>query len=171
MKSNSKSETEKKTKESKTKAENPTKEIKAKTAKKTTRKTATKEKTEKLAKKVSEKTERLKNEILKLLPAKQSDIWKTLHIDKKVCSKIVCSLAKDGLVIKTKSGGTFMIEPRGKQIQIQKPGKTSISRFSPLVSGTGAFSPCTGCQIECIPEACGELTVWITGDKQKSKTN
>lgn len=103
---------------------------------------------------------KLQEEALKILPMIQTDIWKTLNINSKQCSRLLDKMEKANLIkrtkLKCKTGGvTFMVE-RIEVIEVEP--KTN---FSALLAG-GILSPCCGCQLlECHPVSCVLMDKWV----------
>lgn len=102
----------------------------------------------------NENIETSKKEILKILPEKQSNIWKKLKIDRRKCSRIISLMIKENLVVKTKMKGTFMIE-------MVDYGSCKPKDFSALLSKNGIIAPCIGCFVDCVPTKCEKLGDWI----------
>lgn len=96
--------------------------------------------------------------VLDMLPAIQADVWKNLGIDRRSCSRLITKMAKEGLIERTKSDHTFLIERLDKKEDTTKKEK---SIYIHLLSGDGTFSPCCGCERECNPEICTLLTKWL----------
>lgn len=103
----------------------------------------------------------LKEKILGILPITQAEIWKNLGIKRRDVSSLINVMVDDGLVKKTKVGGTFLVESlnggnRRKKHKIDKKKGLSL-----LLSKSKKFSPCTGCAIDCDPPRCYALDKWI----------
>lgn len=83
----------------------------------------------------------------------QSDVWKTLGIDSRKCSRLITSLENKGLVTRVweKVGGT-------RTYRILYAGDEAS--YEMLMAGD-LLAPCIGCSIECNPEACLPLGEWI----------
>ena len=102
----------------------------------------------------------IKQKVLDMLPAIQSDIWKNLEIDRRSGSRMIGKMVKEGLVKRTKSDNTFLIEKLdgdGKDKEV----KDEKSKYSFLLSNSGKFSPCCNCERECNPTICTLLTEWL----------
>lgn len=107
--------------------------------------------------KKTESIPELSTKLLKILPALQSDIGKKLGIKRRQCSRLMITLENNGLIKRKKvKGGTYMVEKCGVN---DKPVK-QIS-FNALLSDSGRFSPCAGCNSTCEPKSCTSLTNWI----------
>jgi len=87
----------------------------------------------------------------------QSEIWKAANIDSSKCSRIVAKFEKEGIISRepdSKTGSrTFCIKFIEKKRHIEKDYK--------LLMIQELFSPCTGCELECVPEQCPNLLEWI----------
>ena len=103
----------------------------------------------------------IEEKVLKLIKSKkegilQNQLWKTAKIDSSKCSRIVAKFEKDGIISREpdSEGGsrTFRIK------YIEK--KEVVKDYKLLMIGE-LFSPCTGCELECIPEQCPQLLEWI----------
>lgn len=116
----------------------------------------TSSKTTPTAKKENNITE-LSAEISKILPALQSEIWKKLGIERRQCSRLMKVLADNGLIKKTRKGGTYMVE----KVIVNNNEFIKQKNFSALLSDSGRFSPCTGCVIDCNPKFCHLINNWL----------
>ncbi len=96
---------------------------------------------------------RLKKQVMGMLPTTQPSIWKTLGIDHRDASILIGIMVKENLIKKTKVNNIFLIEIVGK-------GHSKKTDYSVLLSGD-KFSPCSGCEKECIPEHCMQLSEWV----------
>ena len=87
--------------------------------------------------------------------ALQSDLWKSLKIDSRKCSRIVAKLLKDNII-------TREVESKDgiRTYRLFCSEKPQTKRFDPLLA-VDAFEPCAGCIEECIPEHCASLSEWI----------
>ena len=83
----------------------------------------------------------------------QSDIWKSMNIDSRKCSKIVIDLEQRGLIKriweKTRGSRTYRILYTG-----DKP------RYKALMA-EDKLAPCVGCARECAPELCLQIDEWV----------
>jgi len=104
----------------------------------------------------------IEEKILKLIKSKkngilQNELWKTAKIDSSKCSRIVAKLEKDGVITRerdsTKGSKTYLIKSIEKKEEKVKNYK--------LLLIEDIFSPCTGCALECVPEQCTPLSVWV----------
>ncbi|MFQ6118552.1 MAG: Lrp/AsnC family transcriptional regulator, partial [Methanosarcinales archaeon] len=85
----------------------------------------------------------------------QSDLWKSLNIDYRDCSKIVLQLKEEGLIERrwesTDNTQTYRILYIGPRVSARE-----------LLLAGDMFDPCAGCNDECKPEYCIKLSEWIT---------
>ncbi len=104
----------------------------------------------------------IEEKLLKLIKSKkkgilQSELWKKAEIDSSKCSRIVIKLEKEGKISrepgKDKGSKTFLIE-------YTREKKEKTKNFKLLLIGD-MFSPCTGCNLECMPEKCIKLSEWV----------
>lgn len=109
---------------------------------------------------MSLKTE-LPSKILYLIeksPIYQVDLTRILNIkhDQRI-SDAVKVLLNDHKITRTKvkykKGLTFLITSNGKH-------KKTIN-FNILLNNDNIFSPCTGCNKDCIPSTCEQIIKWI----------
>lgn len=102
------------------------------------------------------KEERI-TQILNILPALQSDIWKKLGIERRHCSRLMKEMEDNSLIKKTKiKGGTYMVE------KINVINKfDNATKYSALLSGSGKFSPCCRCETDCNSGACQQINRWL----------
>ena len=85
----------------------------------------------------------------------QSDLWKTLSIDSRKCSRIVAKLLKEKLITRD------MVSADGiRTYRIHYSARCDGRRFVSLMV-VDAFEPCAGCIDECVPEHCAKLSEWI----------
>lgn len=87
----------------------------------------------------------------------QKELWKLADIDRRKCSRIVDKLNKERKIIRepetSKGSRTYrikFIEARPKKVR----------NFRLLLVGD-MFSPCAGCNLECFPEHCPNLSDWV----------
>lgn len=93
----------------------------------------------------------LKEKVLGLLPITQADMWKNLGINRRDASKLVSIMINEGLIERTRINGTYLLEEKKKR----KKG------FAVLLSESGKFSPCCGCELDCEAEICTKLRQWL----------
>lgn len=100
--------------------------------------------------------------VLKLIKSRkkgilQNELWKKAEIDRRKCSRIIDKFEKERLITREpetdKGTRTFRI----KFIEKAEP---KVKDFSLLLVGD-MFSPCTGCNLECVPQHCEPLSQWI----------
>jgi len=85
----------------------------------------------------------------------QSEIWKTMNIDSRKCSRILKKLLDLEKILREEAvvGGT-------KTYLLKKMTEGAKKNYDVLMV-RDMFSPCTGCMGECRPEYCPALTFWI----------
>lgn len=96
----------------------------------------------------------LREEVLKMLPITQTEMWKTLGIGHRDGAELIGIMVKENLIKRTKIKNTFLLESAN--------GKKPKISFSILLSAS-RFSPCYGCEKECMPASCMQLTEWVIG--------
>lgn len=101
---------------------------------------------------------RLKQQVISMLPVTQAEMWKALGISSKDGSELTGYLLADKLIKRTKikidSKWTFLLESANENGHSEKIG------FSVFLSGD-KFSPCCGCEKDCVPADCLQLEEWI----------
>jgi predicted transcriptional regulator len=97
----------------------------------------------------------IEEDVLRMIMSKeegilQCDIWKSLGIDSRKCSRIVTNLENKGLTRRNweKIGGT-----RTYRIVYAR-------KYDYLMAG-GMLAPCIGCSEECAPEYCALMDEWL----------
>lgn len=124
---------------------------------------------------------RLKDEVLKMLPVHQQDVWKIMHISHQDMSDVMKLLIEEKLIKRTpvtkNRQRTYLIELLNPKIKLptpkiiksrihkkksssQKSKKQEKNDFSSLLVG-GLFSPCTGCVKDCKPTDCESIMDWV----------
>lgn len=109
---------------------------------------------------------KISQQILSKLPAKQSELAKALNIDKRIVSKVVIAMEKNGLInrkkISNKGITTYMIQ---KNVTRNVTDTFKLSQLNPkytaLLNEHKQFSPCTSCSDECKPTDCEKLSNWV----------
>ncbi len=93
-----------------------------------------------------------------MLPVSQAEMWKALGISSKEGSELIGYLLGDKLIrrtrIKTDGKWTFLLESANGNGHAKKTG------FFVLLSGD-RFSPCCGCEKDCVPKSCMQLAEWV----------
>ncbi|HWR26653.1 MAG TPA: Lrp/AsnC family transcriptional regulator [candidate division Zixibacteria bacterium] len=93
-----------------------------------------------------------------MLPVSQAEMWKALGISSREGSELIGYLLGDKLIrrtrIKTDGKWTFLLESANGN---GHPKKTD---YSILLSGD-RFSPCCGCEKDCVPASCMQLAEWV----------
>ncbi len=83
----------------------------------------------------------------------QSDLWKTLDVDSRKCSRIVKKLLDSGMIerIEFRKNGikTFVLKAKRRPVD---PGQ--------LLAGEELI-PCIACDLECMVEECPRLLDWM----------
>jgi len=100
----------------------------------------------------------LKKKVLDMLPITQSEMWKTLGIGHRDGSKLINIMLKEELIKRKRYDGTFLIERLDEK---EKSEESEYSKYSPLLSKDGKFSPCCGCARDCNIQTCELLTEWV----------
>ncbi len=104
----------------------------------------------------------IEDKVLKLIKSRkkgilQNELWKKAEIDRRKCSRIVDKLEKEGKIVREEetNKGT-----RTYRIRFTQKKEEKLKNFE-LLLVKDMFSPCTGCTLECIPEACAPLSEWV----------
>jgi len=107
----------------------------------------------------------MEDEILSIIKERgsvfQNELWKTLGIDCRKCSRIVARLLRKGMIerelVKTNGTRTYLIKmaDNKKNVEVMRDFDYSV-----LLSNN-SLAPCAGCNEECEPEFCNSLTEWI----------
>ncbi len=101
---------------------------------------------------------RLEEQVMSLLPIPQIEMRKALGLSSQDGSELIGHMLKDKLInrtiIKIESKRTFLLERRNGN------GHSEKTNYSVLLSG-GKFSPCSGCEKECMPVYCKQLIEWV----------
>lgn len=101
---------------------------------------------------------RLKQQVMSILPITQAEMWKALGINSKDGSELIGYMLNERLIkrtiIKIGSSRTFLLE------SANGTGHAKKTDFSVLLSG-GKFSPCCGCEKDCVPAGCMQLAQWV----------
>lgn len=93
--------------------------------------------------------------ILNLTPIAQKELSEKLNLDRRRISEIVALMLNKKLIIRTE------IKLKGiKSFIINKSNGHKVKSFEGLLNGK-IFSPCTGCQKDCNPSSCDDITKWI----------
>ncbi len=104
--------------------------------------------------------QRLREQIITMLPVTQAEMWKALGISSREGSEITGYMLGDKLIrrtrIKIQGKWTFLLESANGN------GHAKKTDFSALLYGD-KFSPCCGCEKECMPVNCIQLTEWVIG--------
>lgn len=83
----------------------------------------------------------------------QSDIWKNIGIDSRKCSRVLSNLEGRGLIVR-----------RPETVNGTRTYRVSYvdedSKYSWLMVDD-KIAPCAGCSVECNPETCISIEVWI----------
>jgi len=87
--------------------------------------------------------------------ALQSDLWKSLKIDSRKCSRIVAKLLKENLITREEESVNGI-----RTYRLCYAEKSHSRRFETLLA-VDVFEPCAGCIEECAPEHCAKLSEWI----------
>ena len=87
--------------------------------------------------------------------ALQSDLWKSLKIDSRKCSRIVAKLLKENLITREEESVNGI-----RTYRLCYAEKSHSRRFETLLA-VDIFEPCAGCIEECAPEHCAKLSEWI----------
>lgn len=104
----------------------------------------------------------IEEKVLKLIKSRkngilQNEIWKKAEIDRRKCSRIIDKFEKEGKIIRDqesdKGARTYRV------LYIEKK-EEPIRNFKLLMVGD-LFDPCTGCNLECMPEHCKPLSEWV----------
>lgn len=95
----------------------------------------------------------LEQKVLKMLPVKQTDVWKNLGINRRDCSALIGMMINDNLIKRSKLNKTFLLE--------RKNVGSNKGEHYKLLSEEGSFSPCTGCRRSCEPPTCDLLIKWL----------
>ncbi|HJJ47326.1 MAG TPA: Lrp/AsnC family transcriptional regulator [Methanocorpusculum sp.] len=81
----------------------------------------------------------------------QSNLWKELEIDSKVCSKVLKELEDTKRITRTKEKGTYLVK-----------GKIVPKKFNAVLLMAGnSIVPCVACTEECDVPHCKLLEDWI----------
>ena len=96
----------------------------------------------------------LKERVMTMLPATQTDIWKTLGIGHRDGGMLISIMTQENLIKRTKIKKTFLLEI------VNGNGHFKKTDYSVLLSGA-KFSPCSGCEKDCLPAYCIQLTEWV----------
>lgn len=106
---------------------------------------------------------KIQNQILSRLPAKQSDLWKALCINKRKVSKILINMEESGIITREKitqnNITTYIVQKNIKRPTTDLFKKSSLNPKG--LMNKGIFSPCTSCIDICKPVECNKLTDWI----------
>lgn len=100
----------------------------------------------------------LKQKVLEILPITQAEVWKKLGIDSREGSELITIMLGEHIIKRTKKDKTFLIERLDGNGHIKDDHKEG---FSVLLSKSGKFSPCSGCDLVCDPTECRLLTIWL----------
>lgn len=85
----------------------------------------------------------------------QSDLWKTLLIDSRKCSRIVAKLLRENLITREVEAVEGI-----RTYRLYFVERSRSRRFGSLLA-LDCFEPCAGCIEECTPEHCAKLSEWI----------
>ncbi len=102
--------------------------------------------------------------ILKLIKSRkkgilQNELWKKAEIDRRKCSRIIDKFEKEGVITREQETDKGS---RTYRIMYVEKKEEPVKDFKLLLVGD-MFSPCTGCTLECIPQHCVPLSMWILG--------
>lgn len=100
----------------------------------------------------------LKEKVLDMLPITQAEMWKNLGIGRRDGARLVGIMVHENIIKRTKSVSTFLLERLNGEKRYDKKKK---SKYSPLLSKSGTFSPCCGCGEECNSQTCELLIKWV----------
>lgn len=105
---------------------------------------------------------RLKEQVIGMLPVTQAEVWKALGISSKDGSELIEYLLNDKVIkrsiINFKGRKTFLLE------NADGNGNTRETDYSILLSGS-RFSPCCGCQVDCMPAGCMRIIEWVVSQE------
>ena len=104
----------------------------------------------------------IEEKVLKLIKTRkkgilQSELWKKVEIDRRKCSRIVDKLEKDGKITREEESNKGT---RTYRISFIQKKEEKLKNFKSLLV-RDMFAPCTGCSLECVPEACASLSEWV----------
>lgn len=99
-----------------------------------------------------------KQKVLDMLPVTQAEVWKNLGIGHRDGSSLIGLMVKESLIKKTKQDNTFLLEKIGGNGHDKEKKKKD---YSVLLSKSGKFTPCSGCELNCVPTTCEKLTAWL----------
>ncbi len=101
---------------------------------------------------------RLEEQVMSMLPIAQIEMRKALGLSSQDGSELIGYMLKDKLINRTliniEGKRTFLLERRNGN------GHSKKTDYSALLSGD-RFLPCCGCEKECVPEHCKQLTEWV----------
>ncbi len=101
---------------------------------------------------------KLEEQVMSILPTAQVEMRKTLGLSSQDGSELIGHMLKDKLINRTiiniEGKRTFLLERRNVN------GHSKKTDYSALLS-KGKFSPCSGCEKDCMPANCKQLTEWL----------
>jgi hypothetical protein len=101
---------------------------------------------------------RLEEQVMSMLPIAQLEMRRALGLSSQEGSELIGHMLKDKLInrtaIKTEGVRTFLLERRNGN------GHSKKTDYSALLSGD-KFSPCSGCEKDCVPANCKQLIEWV----------
>ncbi len=104
---------------------------------------------------------RLEEQVMSLLPIPQIEMRKALGLSSQDGSELIGHMLKDKLInrtiIKIEGKRTFLLERRNGN------GHSKKTDYSALLSGD-KFSPCSGCDKDCVPANCKQLVEWVVSN-------
>jgi hypothetical protein len=104
---------------------------------------------------------RLEEQVMSMLPIAQIEMRKALGLSSQEGSELIGHMLKDKLInrtiIKIEGKRTFLLERRNGN------GHSEKTDYSALLS-KGKFSPCSGCEKDCVPANCKQLVEWVVSN-------
>ncbi len=101
---------------------------------------------------------RLEEQVMSMLPIAQLEMRRALGLSSQDGSELIGHMLKDKLINRTiiniEGKRTFLLERRNGD------GHSKKTDYSVLLSGD-KFLPCCGCERECVPANCKQLTEWL----------
>ncbi len=104
---------------------------------------------------------RLEEQVMSILPIAQIEMRRALGLSSQDGSELIGYMLKDKLINRTvitiEGKRTFLLERRNGN------GNSKKIEYSALLSG-GKFSPCFGCEKDCVPANCKQLVEWVVSN-------
>ncbi len=101
---------------------------------------------------------RLEEQVMSMLPIAQLEMRRALGLSSQDSSELIGHMLKDKLINRTiiniEGKRTFLLERKNGN------GHSKKIDYSVLLSGD-KFLPCCGCERECVPAYCKQLTAWV----------